>query len=940
MDSSLQDLEQIFEYELKRKLSERAKFSSGEMRVLLNGFKFFDINYTGIITKPQWIQGILRTGLTGFSEGDLDLLFSVYDKNNSGQIDYKNFCGFLYGREPLSPLTNNSQSLKIEQNNINNNNNNNNNYENNNQNINRDFKREEQNNQNNYSNYSNNSTRNFSNDNNFNNNINTRVKMETPFINNNNQYNTINNQQRQINSPNSNYFNNNQNDNFGYNMRTPINNVEYQENSNFRRSKKKINSYTTTFNHIFQQENNQPNFMKKNNYNLSESAINSIIISIRNNININNGIKLFTFIKNLKMRETNNFQISINDLYNLFQEMRIKIPYNELKILYNYANKDDSDIISTDQLINIIKGTLDEQRKLYIVDVFSNIDTQHMGKVSVQLLKNIFNAKNHPEVINGTKAQEEVFEQFCYSLDLFCEINGIPKNGELSLENFVDYYSSVSASIPDEVYFEDMINGVWSDTNNKNNFNDDNNKNINVNENQNNNLNNNNNSYNNNNNINDNILMETTNNKINNLQSNNSNSNNNFNNDLKNDNNQINNMNQVNYNYERRIKNSASSPYIHDNNNSNNNQINQMNNNNYRNPNNNNINNVLLSPYDDYQTSKNFVNRQQINASKGRGNYQNKNKRRYNPILDEYYPEIPNNMNSNEITNNDIISHNLPNNNYQLNQKQNSSNIGIFNNKDINYKTNFTPNSNNINNLSINNSNSLINLRNILISRGPKNIFTFQRMLTIYDRNNSGLISLEDFKNIFQIYNINLPNSEIKNIFDIYSNQEQIGTIHYPFLINDLIGQMNEKRNNIVEKVFNNFNKNEKGEVSLKEIKQAFNPGGHPDVINRKKTPNEVFGEFLDMIEIFREYVYNIKGGYITSINLEDFKQFYSEISIGIKDDYVFENMMINCWNLGGNNKGMNINNDGIGIGNNYGYDRNIRARTGKQIMSMNNRGF
>ena len=121
--------------------------------------------------------------------------------------------------------------------------------------------------------------------------------------------------------------------------------------------------------------------MKKNNYNLSESAINSIIISIRNNININNGIKLFTFIKNLKMRETNNFQISINDLYNLFQEMRIKIPYNELKILYNYANKDDSDIISTDQLINIIKGTLDEQRKLYIVDVFSNIDTQHMGTI-------------------------------------------------------------------------------------------------------------------------------------------------------------------------------------------------------------------------------------------------------------------------------------------------------------------------------------------------------------------------------------------------------------------------------------------------------------------------------------------------------------------------------------------------------------------------------
>ena len=89
----------------------------------------------------------------------------------------------------------------------------------------------------------------------------------------------------------------------------------------------------------------------------------------------------------------------------------------------------------------------------------------------------------------------------------------------------------------------------------------------------------------------------------------------------------------------------------------------------------------------------------------------------------------------------------------------------------------------------------------------------------------------------------------------------------------------------------------------------------------------------------YREYIYNLKGGYITSINLEDFKQFYSEISLSIKDDNLFENMMINCWNIGGNNNtGYNKNNENSN--NNSGYDRNIRARTGQQIMSMNNRGF
>ena len=890
MDSSLQDLQQIFEYELKRKLSERAKSSSGELRVLLNGFRFFDINYTGIITKTQWIQGILRAGLTGFSESDLDSLFIIYDQNNTGQIDYKNFCSFLYGREPLNPLTNDSQSLKIEQNNSNEIN-----YGNNTQEVNNNI-----NNQNNFSNYSNNFGKSYNKKNNI---------RESPF-NNDNQYNIINNQRRQVNSPN-NYFNNNQNDNFGYNLRTPIDNAEYQENNNFRKSQRKINSYTNTFNNIFQQETMQSNIIKQNNYNLSENAINSIIMTIKNNININNGIKLFSFIKYLRMRESNGSQISINDLYNIFQEMRIKIPFDELKIFFNYANKNDSDIISTEQLINIIKGNLNEQRKLYIVDLFSKIDTEHTNKISIQLLKNTFNAKRHPEVINGTKSLEEVLEQFCYSLDLYCELNGIQKNGELTFENFVDYYSCVSASIPDEVYFEDMINGVWSNIKN-------------INNNQDKIINNNDIKINNNCQINDNKQYNENNSDINirtnerknDAESNGINQRNNTNNYLKNNNM---NMNQINYNDERKVKNSMSSPFIYGNN-AKNNKMNY--NNNFGNQNTNIITNNVQSPFPYNSNYGKSYNKYQITAPKGLDNYVNKNKRRYNPILDEYYPEIENNKN--DLNKDDNNPNNITKNNYQTVK---NTNINIINKE---------TNSNNVINNTNNNLNSLNNLRNILISRGPKSIFAFQRMLTIYDRNNSGVISLDDFINIFQIYNLNIPDSEIKNIFNIY-NQNQSGVINYPNLINDLIGQISEKRVSLLQKVFNNFNKNEQGEVSIKEIKQKFNPGGHPDVLSRKKTSNEVFGEFLDMLEIYREYIYSIRGGYITSINFEDFKQFYAEISLSIKDDYIFENMMMNCWNLGNSNV-FSRNNDSVG--NNYDYGGNIRTRTGQQIINMNNKGY
>ena len=204
--SSVQDLQQIFEYELKRKLSERARTSSGEMKILLNGFKFFDLDYTGIITKNQWIQGVFRTGLTGFTEADLNSLFSVYDKNNTGQIDYKNFCAFLYGREPLNPLNNNSQSLSLQQNN----------------------------NMNDY----------------LENNINQTNQYQTMSQNNNIQLNNELNNQQQIRNYNesNNINNNNINNNRQLRQKTPIyNNDQNMSNNNIQRTPYNLSLYLSVY---------------------------------------------------------------------------------------------------------------------------------------------------------------------------------------------------------------------------------------------------------------------------------------------------------------------------------------------------------------------------------------------------------------------------------------------------------------------------------------------------------------------------------------------------------------------------------------------------------------------------------------------------------------------------------------------------------------------
>ena len=108
MDNKNSNIRKIFEYELKRKLSTRAKRTTSEMQFLLNCFKFYDIKQTGKCSKSDFFKVIDRIGLIGFNRNELETIFYNYDQYKSGFIDYENFTDYLYNDATLIPLPNNS----------------------------------------------------------------------------------------------------------------------------------------------------------------------------------------------------------------------------------------------------------------------------------------------------------------------------------------------------------------------------------------------------------------------------------------------------------------------------------------------------------------------------------------------------------------------------------------------------------------------------------------------------------------------------------------------------------------------------------------------------------------------------------------------------------------------------------------------------------------
>ena len=730
MSMDLIELQQIFEYELKRKLAQKSRSVNDEIRHLYNAFKFYDIDNSLVLDKNSWIKGILKTGLCGFGIKELDMIFSRYDINSTGLINYKNFTNYIYNREELIPIQNN---------NIQNNNNFNNNFEN--------------------------------------------LKTPNPNVLNRKEFKPPGLYERIIEQPNN--VNNNTN------QKNNINNINISNNNI---NKKNIN--------------NQSNNIK------DDESSKKLILLLQNKINTNNGITYYTFAKKIKSYENHITQtINIDNFYSSLRDISVNFSIDDLTNLFKYFDQSKTGNVPTENLLKIIKGNISEKRKSLIIYQFSLLDKNKIGEIPINYLKNIYNANAHPDVITGFKQDEEVFNEFCYTFDIFCKLNNI--NNNITYAQFLEYYTGISASIVDDNYFEDIICSVWSNNNNINNINNT----INI----------------------------------------------------------INNFNERNKSPQILNRHhNVLSPIIKKNN----------------------YSQQRLSPY---------YNPVRTPGGKGLKMFRSL---RHNPITNEFILSKVNYQNFDENENEGQI---MPKNNFN--------------------------NSNNLNNFS-NNIIELKKFKDFIMSRGPKGIFIFQKLLIMSDKNITGEISFPEFLEIIHKFNINIDKNLIIQIFASYDKKKN-GTIKYNELFTDLLGEININRQKIIQKVFNIFNKDKSGKVSINEIKKKYNFSRHPYVTNNLKTPEEVFYDFADSIEICKNYknIINLENNDLLSY--EDFAMLYKEIGLNIDDDQLFEYLLTKCWNLDqivNNNNEYNKYIEQRSESLNYSNrDNNVRIRAAGQILNNRN---
>jgi Ca2+-binding EF-hand superfamily protein len=182
-------------------------------------------------------------------------------------------------------------------------------------------------------------------------------------------------------------------------------------------------------------------------------------------------------------------------------------------------------------------------------------------------------------------------------------------------------------------------------------------------------------------------------------------------------------------------------------------------------------------------------------------------------------------------------------------------------------------------------------VRRKIIERGGKDGFLgLARCFRVNDRNRSGSLEVQEMRDAMAKYRVALSAMEMDTIMKNFDTSGD-GNIDLTEFLRGVRGPMvSLQRIDIVKKAFQRLEKDNDGRVTLNDIAAAFDVEKHPDVINKKRTKQEVLREFVS------DWDKNGDG----EITWEEFLEYYSNISAGIDSDQYFELMVRNAWHISG----------------------------------------
>ncbi|THD23422.1 Calcyphosine [Fasciola hepatica] len=156
------------------------------------------------------------------------------------------------------------------------------------------------------------------------------------------------------------------------------------------------------------------------------------------------------------MDDDGNKQLDFKEFVKGCRDFSADLTMDEIREVFNTIDKNGSGSIDFEEFLRALRPSMNKTRTDLVMRAFRKLDKTGDGVITVHDLKGVYNCKHHPKFINGEKTEDELFYEFLKTFQ--------PENDyddKVTLDEFLNYYSGVSASIDNDAYFDLMMRNAF-----------------------------------------------------------------------------------------------------------------------------------------------------------------------------------------------------------------------------------------------------------------------------------------------------------------------------------------------------------------------------------------------------------------------------------------------------------------------------------------------